>query len=59
MDNTYTKYIQNDYVTFKYAKGRSAISGRKFHPYHEILYFMGGNANFISENIHTSLNPNQ
>ncbi len=58
MIKTYAKYIRNDYITFKYAKGNSDRSGREFHPYHEVLYFMGGEADFISENIHTSLNPN-
>ena len=58
MSKTYAKYIRNEYITFKYAKGNSDRSGREFHPYHEILLFLGGEADFISENIHTTLNPN-
>lgn len=58
MKTSVAKYIKNDHITFKYAKGNSDRSGQEFHPYHEILYFIGGEAHFISENIHTPLEPN-
>ncbi len=52
------RYIKNDQITFKYAKGVSDRSGKEFHTYHEIIYFIGGEARFISENIHAQLKPN-
>ncbi len=49
MNGTFEKYIFNDSLIYKYAKGRSAASGAEIHPYHEILYFLGPEAEFISE----------
>lgn len=49
------KLIKTDKTIFKYAKGRSEQSGREFHNYYEILYFIGGKATFISENIFKEL----
>lgn len=58
MENLFTKYIKDEDVTFMYAKGASGKTGKEFHTYHEIIYYMGGKAKFISENIHTTLKPN-
>ena len=52
MKNIEAKYIVNDTITFKYAKGVSSEIGKEFHAFHEIIYFMGGNAKFISENMY-------
>ena len=52
------KFIKDDSITFKYAKGKSSETGKEFHAYHEIIYFMGGNAKFISENVQIDLKPN-
>lgn len=53
-----SKYIINNDITFKCAKGVSDKTGKEFHTHHEIIYFMGGKAKFISENIQTVLKPN-
>ena len=58
MQNIEAKYIINDSITFKYAKGVSSETGKEFHAFHEIIYFMGGKAKFISENIQMTLKPN-
>ena len=58
MQNIEAKYIINETITFKYAKGVSSETGKEFHAFHEIIYFMGGKANFISENIQMTLKPN-
>ena len=52
------KFIKDDTITFKYAKGKSAETGKEFHAFYEIIYFMGGKAKFISENIQMDLKPN-
>lgn len=58
MNNVNAKFIINDTITFKYAKGVSAETGKEFHTFHEIIYFMGGTGKFISENIQVPLKPN-
>lgn len=52
------QYVTNEYITFKHAIGLSDKSGREFHSHHEIIWFIGGEASFISENIHTQIKPN-
>lgn len=42
---------------FKYAKGASNRTGREFHPYHEIVYFMGENAYLYSDILQTPIKP--
>ncbi len=42
---------------FKYALGKSVAQGVEIHPYHEILLFVGENADFIADNIQTKINP--
>ena len=51
------RYVTGEYFTFKHAKGVSDKSGREFHTHHEIIWFMDGQARFISENYHTPLTP--
>lgn len=58
MQSIYTKFITKDTIRFKYAKGVSSEKGKEFHTFHEIIYFMGGNARFISENIQMTIKPN-
>lgn len=36
-------------ISFRYAKGPSVESGNEIHPYGEILYYMDGDATFLSE----------
>ena len=54
-DFTYT--LKTETVSFKYARGVSDRSGREFHPFHEILLFLDGNAEFISESCHIRPQP--
>lgn len=50
-------HIKTEDVTFTYARGRSAKSGKEFHVFHEIILFMDGDAEFITESIRTKLSP--
>lgn len=52
------KYLTSNLITFKYAKGASTEYGKEFHSFHEIIYFMGGDAKFISENVQLPVKPN-
>lgn len=52
------RYVTGEHFTFKHAKGVSDKSGREFHSHHEIIWFMDGQARFISEQLHTPLAPN-
>ena len=48
---------EDNEVYFKYAKGRPAAEGNEFHRFYEIVFFMGGEAQFISKNIQQTLLP--
>ena len=58
MTTNNAKYITSNHITFKYAKGASSEYGKEFHSFHEIIYFMGGDAKFISENMQVPIKPN-
>ena len=58
MSQSNARYVTGEYFTFKHAKGVSDKSGREFHSHHEIIWFMDGQARFISEQLHTPLSPN-
>lgn len=49
MKNIYAKYIRTGEIIFKYAKGMRDIIGKEMHTYHEIFFFIGGDAEFICE----------
>ena len=55
MEQFFTHYIKTDDTMFRYARGPSIETGKEFHPFHEIIYFMQGDAEFISEDIRTKL----
>ena len=55
MEQFFTHYIKTDDTMFQYARGPSIETGKEFHPFHEIIYFMQGDAEFISEDIRTKL----
>ena len=57
MSNLFTRYINGDNINFKHAKGISDHSGKEFHLFHEIILFLDGDAELISETIHTKLKP--
>ncbi len=54
----FAKFIKTDEIKFKHAKGMRDIIGNEMHSYHEIFFFIGGNAEFISEHGHQKLLPN-
>ena len=45
----FEKITVQDGIRFRYARGRSMQSGAEIHPFHEILFFIKGEAEFISE----------
>lgn len=49
MSGEFAKYIRTNEIRFKHAKGMRDIIGNEIHPYHEIFFFIGGDAEFISE----------
>ena len=55
MAQSNARYITGEHITFKHAKGVSDKSGREFHTHHEIIWFMDGQARFISETYHVPL----
>lgn len=57
VESCYAKYIKDAYLTVKYARGPSQMRGKEFHTYHEILFFLDGKAEFISERIKARLKP--
>lgn len=57
MVNEFSKHINTDHIRFKYAKGMRDIIGNEFHSYHEIFFFIAGNAEFISETCTERLVP--
>lgn len=57
MSDVFEKYIKSDGLKFKHAKGMRDITGKEFHTYNEILLFIGGEAEFISEHIKQPLDP--
>lgn len=57
MREHFADFITSGGVSFKHARGESVERGREFHTHHEIIYFLGGDAVFISERIHIALEP--
>lgn len=57
MEETFAKFLKTKEITFKYAKGMRDIIGKEIHNYHEIFLFMGGDAEFISEDGKVRLSP--
>ena len=58
MNTLFEHHIKTEDITFKYARGRSVKFGKEFHVFHEIILFMDGSAEFITESIHTKIAPN-
>lgn len=55
MNELFSHYIRSNDAVFKHARGKSAETGKEFHTFHEIIYFMDGDAEFIGEDIHTKV----
>lgn len=50
-------YIKSGNTLFKHAKGKSVMSGKEFHIYNEIIYFLDGKAELITEFSRTKIKP--
>lgn len=57
MSDLFEYYIESENFHFKYAKGEPSLKGEEFHNYNEFVYFMDGEADFISKNIVHTLKP--
>lgn len=58
MEKEFKYYIKDGDVVFKYALGKTEENDKEFHVFNEIILFLEGNAELISENIHTRIEPN-
>ena len=58
MNNLFSKTVSAGGISFKHAKGVSDRSDKEFHLYHEIILFLGGKAELITERVKASLTPN-
>ena len=54
----FEKIIQTEEIFFKYAKGMRDVVGKELHTYNEILFFISGDVEFISEKGKETLVPN-
>lgn len=57
MDRLFTHVIRSGGILCKHARGISERSGKEFHMFHEMIYYLGGEAEFISEELHMALRP--
>ena len=58
MDTYFEEKATYTQISFRYAKGKSISEGNEIHPYYEILFYIDGNATFLSENFKEELKPN-
>ena len=58
LQKEFERFIITKEIRFKHAKGMRDIIGKELHTYHEIFFFMGGEAEFISEHGTQKLLPN-
>ena len=54
-DSLYEKKLNHNQISFRYSRGKSHMNGNEIHPYHEILYYMDGDATFLSEKFQEDL----
>ncbi len=57
MDAPFDVYITTPAASFKYALGASVLSGNEFHLCYELVLFLDGEANLISETANCRLTP--
>jgi len=57
MEGLFSHRIHAENIAFKYARGTSDRSGKEFHIYHELILFLEGDAEFISEELHMCVKP--
>ena len=48
MNKFFEEKISYNQISFRYAQGRSLQRGNEIHTYHEILYYIDGDATFLS-----------
>ena len=58
MQNKFLVELTEGDFYFKYAKGDSSRNGKEFHLFYEIILFLGGKAELISETVNLTLKPN-
>ncbi len=58
MQDKFLIELENEGFYFKYAKGDSSRNGKEFHLFYEIILFLGGKAELISETVNLTLKPN-
>lgn len=57
MREVFSDYLECNGIAFKHAYGPTTQPGKEFHVYHEILCFLEGSAELISEDIHAEIKP--
>lgn len=57
MNPLFEEKLVHNQITYRYSKGKSHVDGKEIHPYHEILYYMGGDVTFVSEKFREKLSP--
>jgi len=57
MYRLFTNTVRDDGIFCKHARGISERSGKEFHIFHEIIFFLDGEAEFVSEGLHVHLKP--
>ena len=58
MTENFSYHIKTENIYYKHSKSKSIETGKEFHIFHEIIYFIDGDAEFISETHHLKLKPN-
>lgn len=57
MNQVFSQCIRTEDMFFKHGRGSSDRSGKEFHIDHEIIYFLDGDAEFVSEGLRMRLKP--
>lgn len=57
MNRFFEEKLTYNKILFRYAKGKSIVSGNEIHPYGEILYYIDGDATFLAEDFKEKLTP--
>ena len=57
MEKNFEKRLSYNEIFFRYSRSHSLMEGNEIHPYHEILYYLGGEATFICEGYQEPLTP--
>ena len=57
MRRKFKYFVKNKDVVFKYAQGSSVETGKDFHLFNEIIWFLDGDAELIGENLHIKITP--